>query len=138
MAANPVFAQDADTNAQATDDSSSAMADTSTDTTAADSSATAESPVADDGATSADAAMSDDSAVSGEADEPAAEPRKPFYAYAGVDYAFLHTSLSKDSLKNALGGDHFDSDFYRVRFGTRIFQQIGVERSEEHTSGKKM
>src|SRR3546814_1374530 len=66
-----------------------------------------------DGATSADAAMSDDSAVSGEADEPAAEPRKPFYAYAGVDYAFLHTSLSKDSLKNALGGDH---------------------RSEEHTS----
>src|SRR3546814_11239441 len=61
------------------------------------------------------------------ADEPAAEPRKPFYAYAGVDYAFLHTSLSKDSLKNALGGDHFDSDFYRVRFGTRIFKQIGVE-----------
>src|SRR3546814_2220241 len=49
-----------------------------------------------DGATSADAAMSDDSAVSGEADEPAAEPRKPFYAYAGVDYAFLHTSLSKE------------------------------------------
>src|SRR3546814_13717908 len=71
--------------------------------------------------------MSDDSAVSGEADEPAAEPRKPFYAYAGVDYAFLHTSLSKDSLKNALGGDHFDSDFYRVRFGIRIFKQIGVE-----------
>src|SRR3546814_10801382 len=94
------------------------MADTSTDPTAGDSWATAESPVADDGATSADAAMSDDSAVSGEADEPAAEPRKPFYAYAGVDYAFLHTSLSKDSLKNALGGDHFDSDF----------------RSEEHTS----
>src|SRR3546814_19697314 len=118
------------------------MADTSTDTTAADSAATAESPVADDGATSADAAMSDDSAVSGEADEPAAEPRKPFYAYAGVDYAFLHTSLSKDSLKNALGGDHFDSDFYRVRFGTRIFQQLGVEpqvgvRSEVRRFGKE-
>src|SRR3546814_19291553 len=103
------------------------MADTSTDTTAADSAATAESPVADDGATSADAAMSDDSAVSGEADEPAAEPRKPFYAYAGVEYAFLHTSLSPDSLKNAFGCDHFDSEFYVCRFGTSLFTQIGGE-----------
>src|SRR3546814_11435044 len=119
------------------------MADTSTDTTAADSAATAESPVADDGATSADAAMSDDSAVSGAADEPAAEPRQPFYAYACVDYALLHTSLSKDILTNALGDDHLDSDSYRVRLGTRIFTQIvftapvcvqnePATRSEEH------
>lgn len=99
MVANPVFAQDADSDAQAAEDSSSTTADTAADT----------------------------SAASSESDEPAAEPRKPFYAYAGADYAFLRTSLSKDSLKNALGGDRFDSDFYRVRFGTRIFKQIGVE-----------
>lgn len=49
------------------------------------------------------------------------------YIYAGADYAFLRTSLSKDKLKTALGGDDFDSDFYRLRVGTRLFRQIGIE-----------
>lgn len=116
MAATPAFAQDADSDTQVTDDSSSATADTSADSSAADSATGDENTAAEDS-----------SAASSESDEPDAAPRKPFYAYAGADYAFLHTSLSKDSLKNALGGDHFDSDFYRVRFGTRLFKQIGVE-----------
>ncbi|WP_168147067.1 outer membrane beta-barrel protein [Solimonas marina] len=51
----------------------------------------------------------------------------PHYVYAGVDYAFLRSSLSKDSMKNALGGDQFDSDFYLLRVGTRLFKQISIE-----------
>lgn len=134
MAASPVFAQDADSAAPVTDDAASTAVDTSADSSAADSSASDEAAATDESAASTDAAAGDDSApaddssaASSEPEEPDAPPRKPFYAYAGADYAFLHTSLSKDSLKTALGGDHFDSNFYRVRFGTRIFKQIGVE-----------
>lgn len=135
MAANPVFAQDSSADAPATDDSTSATADSYADPAAADSTvsddtaATDDSatPAADDSGTASDDSAATDETASAEPEEPAAPPRKPFYAYAGADYAFLHTSLSKDSLKNALGGDRFDSDFYRVRLGTRLFKQIGVE-----------
>ncbi|WP_028081966.1 hypothetical protein [Solimonas soli] len=74
---------------------------------------------------SADAGSSD-TAASDESRSGSAS-REPFYVYGGVDYAFLSTSLSKDSLKQALGGDEFDSDFYRLRVGTRLFPSIGIE-----------
>jgi hypothetical protein len=47
--------------------------------------------------------------------------------YAGADYVFLHSALSKDKLENALGNDDFDSNFYRVRVGMRLLPQLGIE-----------
>lgn len=54
--------------------------------------------------------------------------RTPFPFYVGADYAFITASLSKDELKTALGGgESYDSNFYRLRVGTRLLESIGVE-----------
>ncbi|NGY04481.1 hypothetical protein [Solimonas terrae] len=133
MAMNPVFAQDAGSDASAADAAGSAPADAATDgsadASAADTGSTGDAAATDDtqAAGSDSSSAGDDSTASSEPEEPPPPPRKPYYVYAGADYAFLHASLSKDSLKNALGGDSFDSNFYRMRVGTRLFKQIGVE-----------
>ncbi|MFT4047330.1 MAG: hypothetical protein QM661_11630 [Solimonas sp.] len=115
-----------------------AVADTSpADTSSGTSpdSSSGSDAAAGDGSTSApDAAGSggasggaDTAAADGESSEGGGGSREPRYIYGGIDYAFVRTSLSKASLKNALGGDEFDSDFYRLRVGTRLFPSNGVE-----------
>lgn len=119
-AADAAPADSADTQDSSASDSASpeTAADSSSDSSSSDASAGSDTSSSDS------ASASDDSASSETVSSP---PRKKRYIYAGVDYAFLRTDLSKDKLENALGGDQFDSDFYLLRFGTRVFPQIGVE-----------
>lgn len=148
-AAAPAYAQEADA-APPPDASESAPADAMPATDeqgAADATATEDSAPAGDAAAAGDETAAGDSgseetASSGD-EGSAGESREPRYVYAGADYAFLRTSLSKDKLKTALGGDDFDSDFYRVRVGTRLFPQIGVEaqlgvKNEDGSSSGKV
>lgn len=51
----------------------------------------------------------------------------PVWLYVGADYASLTASFSRDALVTQFGGDDFESSFYRVRVGTRLFDGIGVE-----------
>lgn len=55
----------------------------------------------------------------------------PFHLYGGIDMAHLTLSLSDPTLRGngagGYGGDDFQSDFYRARIGTRIFEVIGLE-----------
>jgi hypothetical protein len=110
------------------DSSDAAVSDSTSTDTSANEPATPDSAPSDGSvADSSSDTASSDSSDSGTSGEPARSARQPIYVYAGADYAFLRTDLSKDKLKNALGGDQFDSDFYLLRFGARVFPQIGIE-----------
>lgn len=66
------------------------------------------------------------------ADEPVAEEtavsdREPWELYVGADHAWLRASFSDTALKNKFGGDEFESTFYRIRAGVRLFGAVGVE-----------
>lgn len=117
----PVQAQDA------TEDAVDAAAESAEPMDAADEQVAAEAESGDAETMASDEASGDGEEVAASEDEVSREPGEWRYVYAGLDYSFLSTSLSKDSLKQALGGDDFDSDFYRLRVGTRLFSSIGVE-----------
>ena len=124
---------DAAADSSATSDTTTSdtmSADTGTVDTGASDASASDASTSDASASDTSDSSAGDTTDASVSSEPAAEPpppRKPFYVYAGADYAFLRTSLSKDSLKTALGGDEFDSDFYRVRVGTRLLRSIGIE-----------
>lgn len=109
------------------------------------------------GLLSAMAAQAQDAAPSAEAAAPAAEAtatetvpvdsgatppeaaapadHKPWRFYAGYDYSQIRFSAYQNnpgstgapSLKQAFGGDSFTSSFHQLRFGTRLFDFLGVE-----------
>jgi len=122
-AAEAAPADAADTTPAADAPAADATASDAAATPAADASADASSSA--DTSTTSDSSGSDSAASSG---SDAAAAREPLYLYGGVDYAFLTASLSKDSLKTALGGaDSYDSNFYRTRVGVRLLPFISVE-----------
>lgn len=47
--------------------------------------------------------------------------------YAGVEFDSTTVDLSDDGLEQAFGGGRFDSDFYKLRLGARLFSSVGVE-----------
>jgi hypothetical protein len=94
--------------------------------TSSDAGATAAGSTDASASSESDSSSSSSSNETASADAPASG--EPLYLYGGVDYAFLTASLSKDSLKTALGGsDKYDSNFYRTRIGARVLPFISVE-----------
>jgi hypothetical protein len=59
-------------------------------------------------------------------EEPVSD-REPWEVYVGADRAWLRASFSDAALKTRFGGDEFESDFYRVRAGVRVFGAVGLE-----------
>ncbi|SEQ57421.1 hypothetical protein SAMN04488038_10826 [Solimonas aquatica] len=108
-----------------------APAGESAETAPAEAAAPEAAAAADAGSPSTEAAPAADSGepptVAADSGEAAAGGTEPLQLYGGVDYAFVTASLSKDSLKTALGGETVDSNFYRLRFGARLLPAIGVE-----------
>lgn len=125
----PAYAQDAAETPPA--DAPAADAAAAADAGAGDAAAAAPADSAADTAAPADSgseASGADQTVTAEGNGDAGSGRKPFPLYVGADYAFLTASLSKDQLKTALGGsDSYDSNFYRLRVGTRLLEAIGIE-----------
>ncbi|WP_028007020.1 outer membrane beta-barrel protein [Solimonas flava] len=121
----PAYAQESAAPADESAPVEAAPAEAVADPLATDSGAAgAEATGSETGSEAVETSASEDSG----SDETASAPRREsLYVYGGIDYAALSTSLSKDSLKNSLGGDDFDSDFYRLRVGTRLLPSIGIE-----------
>lgn len=59
--------------------------------------------------------------------ETTGETAEPLKMYVGLDKAWTTVSFSSDSLAARFGGDEFDSEFYRVRVGVRVFDAIALE-----------
>lgn len=102
--------------------SEAAAADAPADAPAADAAADAGSE-----ASAAPADGGEQQTVAADSSESAGGSAEPWQLYGAVDYALVTASLSKDSLKTALGGETVDSNFYRLRFGARLLPAIGVE-----------
>ncbi len=131
MAAGDAMAEEGSADAAALDDPGV------TDDTAASAEATAETteevPV-DDGSSevAADDSYEETTGTTGE----------PFKMYVGLDRAWATATFSNDTLAARFGGDEFDSEFYRVRIGARVFDaisleaQIGVSDEEGSEPGK--
>lgn len=47
--------------------------------------------------------------------------------YAGIEFDSTTVDLSDDGLQDAFGRGRFDSDFYKLRLGARLFDGVGVE-----------
>lgn len=47
--------------------------------------------------------------------------------YAGVEFAQTRVEFGEDDLQAAFGGRRFDSDFYKLRVGARVFEGVGLE-----------
>lgn len=73
-----------------------------------------------------DTASAEDSGGSsgGEEDTGDAEGRK---LYVGVDYDMTTVDINDGQVASALSGNRFDSDFYKLRLGTRLFEAVGLE-----------
>lgn len=115
--ADPAAAADA----PAATDSSAAPADASSTEAAASDSASGD-------AAAGSTAEAGEQSVAVSEDSESSGSHQGFPLYVGADYAFLTAALSKDKLKNTLGGgDSYDSNFYRLRVGTRLLEAIGLE-----------
>ncbi|WP_420468499.1 hypothetical protein [Panacagrimonas sp.] len=47
--------------------------------------------------------------------------------YAGVEFDMTTVDLSDDGLQEQFGRGRFESDFYKLRLGARLFEAVGVE-----------
>lgn len=79
---------------------------------------------AEESAPAEDTASSEDS--SGGGDE-GGEDGEGLKLYVGVDYDMTTVDINDGEVENALSGDRFDSDFYKLRLGTRLFEAVGLE-----------
>lgn len=62
------------------------------------------------------------------AEETASDEGGNLNLYVGVDYDMTTVDLNDSATETALGGRHrFDSDFYKLRLGVRLFEVVGVE-----------
>lgn len=99
--------------------------------------ADAAAPAAEVSAPAADAGTTETVAVDGATPPPAdaSAERKPWRFYAGYDYSQIRFSIYQSNpgattaptLKQKFGGDSFTSNFHQLRFGTRLFEFVGVE-----------
>ncbi len=81
-----------------------------------------------DATASTDEAPAEDTASSdeGSSDSPA-EPREGLKLYVGLEYDQTTVDINDEGLQDAVGGSRFDSDFYKLRLGVRMFEAVGVE-----------
>lgn len=47
--------------------------------------------------------------------------------YVGVEFAQTRVEVSEEGLEAAFGARRFDSEFYKLRVGTRLFEGVGLE-----------
>lgn len=47
--------------------------------------------------------------------------------YVGLDYDMTTVDINDGEVETALSGDRFDSDFYKLRLGVRMFEAVGLE-----------
>lgn len=47
--------------------------------------------------------------------------------YMGVEFAQTRVEVSEEGLEAAFGARRFDSEFYKLRVGTRLFEGVGLE-----------
>lgn len=73
-----------------------------------------------------DAASADDSGDSSGGDESGGDG-EGLKLYVGVDYDMTTVDINDGGVETALSGDRFDSDFYKLRIGTRLFEAVGLE-----------
>lgn len=106
----------------------------------ADAPGTVESPGAD--AVQADPAdvPEPETAAEGILDEPSADPAptEPVSAtgsdegadlnlYLGLEYDLSTIDFEEGELRESFNGTRFDSEFYKLRLGVRLFESVGVE-----------
>lgn len=87
---------------------------------------------ADDGSSSEEGSFDDGSGEvaaygDGGYSETAGSSGDPLIMYVGLDKAWATVSFSDDSTAARFGGDEFDTEFYRVRVGARVFDSIALE-----------
>lgn len=136
LATSSVMAQDEAVPADA-----APPADTTVETAPADAAATeavAEAPPADaapveeavapaeEPAPTEDTASAEDSGDSSGSDEGGGDG-EGLKLYVGVDYDMTTVDINDGEVETALSGDRFDSDFYKLRLGTRLFEAVGLE-----------
>lgn len=89
--------------------------------------ATTDASAAPADAAAATAATDTASADADSSDSTAAEPREGLKLYVGLDYDMTKIDINDKDKAAALGRHRFDSDFYKLRIGVRVFDGIGVE-----------
>lgn len=81
---------------------------------------------AEEPAPAEDTASADDSGDSSGGDESGSDG-EGLKLYVGVDYDMTTVDINDGGVETALSGDRFDSDFYKLRIGTRLFEAVGLE-----------
>lgn len=94
----------------------------------------AEEPAAEEAAETMETTETIETTDSSEASDSSEEPGSAdagsgagLPLYVGVEFAQTKVEVSEDGLEAAFGARRFDSEFYKLRVGTRLFEGIGLE-----------